>query len=148
MHFKQPFATISFRKFLVLVYIPRPDFSTRLGIKQHINWPKNTTLQSSTELVILLQKLPAQRQNQLRNRIDPLVLKKKQTLHNQLNFTSWHLFVYKTRTARLPASVTHIVLSTERVCQVLWYQKGESTELPNLYLWACPLCVHLYTPSR
>ena len=62
-------------KFLVLVYIPRPDFSTRLGIKQHINWPKNITLHSSTELIILLQKLPAQRP-QSRNRIYPLFLKK------------------------------------------------------------------------
>jgi len=56
-------------------YIPRPDFSTRLGIKQHINWPKNITLHSSTELIILLQKLPAQRP-QSRNRIYPLFLKK------------------------------------------------------------------------
>lgn len=61
MHLKQPFATTSFRKILSSgFYIPRPDFSTSLGIKQLINWTN-----SSIELIVLLQNLQASRQTSL-----------------------------------------------------------------------------------
>lgn len=132
---KNPFFWVLYSK---ARFLNKPRNKTTHQLDKQLNWTNSLTTKS-----------PSLKANQSRNGIDPLDRSSKSgPLHNQLNLTSWHLSCTKTRTARLPASVTHIMFSNEPVCQVPWYQKDESTQLPNLYLWACPLCLHLYTPSR
>jgi hypothetical protein len=132
---KNPFFWVLYSK---ARFLNKPRNKTTHQLDKQLNWTNSLTTKS-----------PSLKANQSRNGIDPLDRSSKSgPLHNQLNLTSWHLSCTKTRTARLPASVTHIMFSNEPVCQVPWYQKDESTQLPNLYLWACPPCLHLYTPSR